>query len=737
MPRQLFLFVASTFFAVGAAAGEPPALNVKEVTAKVRPSVVVISFAGRDGSRQGLGTGFVIDKSGLIATNLHVIGEARPISIQTSDGKSLMVKAIHASDRALDLAIIQVEAADIAPLVLSDEKPSDGEAVVVVGNPRGLNHSVVNGVISGTREIDGRNMLQLAIPVEPGNSGGPVVDMQGRVLGVVTMKSAVTDNLGFAVSVTDLKSLRDKPNPVPIDRWLTIGAIDRSQWEPLFGARWQQRAGRIMVDGFGAGFGGRSLLLSKGEEPQVPYEVAVAVKLDDESGAAGLVFHSDGGQKHYGFYPSNGRLRLSRFEGPDVFSWHVLVEKSSEHYRASEWNRLKIRVERDRLKCFVNDELVIESTDEVFNHGRVGLAKFRHTGAEFRLFAVGKQLSTGRPASETLTKLQAQLEKVPPLAEVRDATVRSLAVGQPDARAAILARAGELQAKADELKRLAADVRTSAVTNELQRLVEANTENIDLLRAALTIASLDEEDLDVEAYVKQVDRMAEEITGKLTANANETKRLAALNEYLFHDNGFHGSRTDYYHRANSYVSRVIDDREGLPITLSLLYMELGKRLRLKIEGVGLPAHFVVRHVPADGQPQLIDVFEQAALLSREAAEKKIVSLTGEPPRPKDFDAVTGRQILQRILLNLIANAQNPKTGPDREALIRYESAMLALDPKSVRDRGLRAICRWETGRTAAALDDLQMVIDANPMGLDVDDLKRMQEHFRTNKPPAR
>ncbi len=738
MLRFPFSFLASVLLVAGVGADEPAPQSVKEVTAKVRPSVVVISFASRDGSRQGLGTGFVIDKSGLIATNLHVIGEARPISVQTADGKSLAVKAIHASDRALDLAILQVEASELRALQINDEKPADGEAVVVVGNPQGLKHSVVSGVISGTREIDGRNMLQLAIPVEPGNSGGPVVDMQGRVLGVVTMKSAVTNNLGFAVSVSDLKTLLDKPNPVPMDRWLTIGTIDRSQWEPLFGARWQQRAGRIIVDGLGAGFGGRSLLLSKSNEPQVPYELAVTVKLDDEAGAAGLVFHSDGGQKHYGFYPSNGRLRLSRFEGPDVFSWHVLVEKPSEHYHAGEWNRLKVRVEKNRLKCFVNDELVIESKDEVFSHGRVGLAKFRNTGAEFRLFAVGKDLPSGRPSGDAIVAFKAQLEHFPPLDQLSDTKLRTLFGAKSDnARAAILARANELQTRASDLKRLAADVQTTAAAIELQRLAGPEQNKIDLLRAALTIASLDEEDLDVEAYVKQVDRMAGEIKTKLANDADEKKRLAALNEYLFHDNGFHGSRTDYYHRANSYISRVIDDREGLPITLSVLYMELGKRIGLKIEGVGLPAHFVVRHVPADGEPQLIDVFEQAAPLSREAAEKKISSLTGEPPLPKHFDAVGEREILQRILLNLIANAQNPKSGPDREALIRYESAMLALDPTSVRDRGLRAVCRWETGRTAAALDDLQMVIDAKPDGLDIDELKRMQDYFRTTKPPAR
>src|SRR5207248_2193240 len=137
------------------------------------------------GDQQGLGTGFVIDKNGLIATNLHVIGEARPVAVHTADGKPLTVKSIHASDRALDLAILRVDATDLTALTLATEQPAVGEAVVVMGNPRGLKHSVVSGVVSGLREIDERKMIQLAIPVEAGNSGGPVLDMQGRVVGIV------------------------------------------------------------------------------------------------------------------------------------------------------------------------------------------------------------------------------------------------------------------------------------------------------------------------------------------------------------------------------------------------------------------------------------------------------------------------------------------------------------------------------------------------------------------------
>src|SRR5690349_14467596 len=107
--------------AVGAAAEDAAPLSVKALTAKVRPSVVVISHGSRDGAQQGLGTGFVIDKKGLIATNLHVIGEARPIAVHTVEGKSLPVKAVFASDRSLDLAVVQVDADDLSPLVFSTE----------------------------------------------------------------------------------------------------------------------------------------------------------------------------------------------------------------------------------------------------------------------------------------------------------------------------------------------------------------------------------------------------------------------------------------------------------------------------------------------------------------------------------------------------------------------------------------------------------------------------------------
>jgi len=709
--------------------------SVQELATHARDSIVVISVTGRDGTTQGLGTGFIVDSEGLIATNLHVIGEARPISIQTAKGEKLKVTAVHATERARDLAILQVDAKDLPALELADsDKLADGQAVVVMGNPHGLKHSVVSGVISGTRDLNDRKMIQLAMPVEPGNSGGPVLDMQARVCGVVTMKSLVTENLGFAAVINDLKPLLEKPNPVPLERWLTIGALDSREWQPIGGARWHQRAGRILVDGLGQGFGGRSLCLTKADPPEVPYELAVRVKLNDESGAAGLAFHSDGEDKHYGFYPTNGKLRFSRFDGPDVFSWAVLEEKASDAYQPGEWNRLKVRVEQDKILCYVNGQLVIESTDTARATGRVGLVKFRATQAEFKHFEFGQQLADRQPAAEQIAAVQAEIAKLPSLEDLQPAALEKVRADASVSVELLRDQADELQARSEELRRIASDVHMQSTVAELRKLVvdaEKEGKDVDLLRASLTIARLDEEDVDTEAYVKQVERMADEIKAKMPADADEATRLKAMNQYLFVDNGFHGSRTDYYNRANSYLNRVIDDREGLPLTLSILYLELGKRLDLKLEGVGLPGHFVVRHVPASGDPQLIDVFEAGVPLTRADAEKKVVEFTSEPATDEHFRTTSAQQILQRMLQNLLGVAQSK---PDRDAMLRYVEAALAIDDTLVRERGLRAIVRFETGRRAAAIADLDWFLEKQPEGIDLDKIRAMRTFFEDNKP---
>src|SRR5262249_5658059 len=150
----------------------------------------------------------------------------------------------------------------------------------------------------------------------------------------------------------------------------------------------------------------------------------------------------------------------------------------------------------------------------------------------------------------------------------------------------------------------------------------------DLVAAALLVAWLDNDELDVAGYRQEFDRMARKLAESLDKDADESKKLAALNKFFYEERGFHGSRTEYYHRSNSYVNEVIDDREGLPITLSVLYMELGRRIGLKLEGVALPGHFVVRQVPAKGEARLIDVYEGGKTLSQDEVKRKVADITG-------------------------------------------------------------------------------------------------------------
>ncbi|MCA9209042.1 MAG: trypsin-like peptidase domain-containing protein, partial [Planctomycetales bacterium] len=223
-----------------------------------------------------MGTGFVVSSDGLIATNFHVIEEGRAFTVETSAGIALPIVAVHASDAANDLAIIRVDTkgAPLPALELADGDAEQGMRVLAFGNPLGLQNSVVEGILSAKQMVKGRELLQLAMPVERGNSGGPLVDLQGRVHGIVNMKSAIDDNLGFAIPIRRLLPLMESPNPVLIERWVRVGKINRERWQILFGADWQERAGRITANGTGTGFGGRSLLLWQAEAPEIPFEIA-------------------------------------------------------------------------------------------------------------------------------------------------------------------------------------------------------------------------------------------------------------------------------------------------------------------------------------------------------------------------------------------------------------------------------------------------------------------------------
>lgn len=704
-----------------------PAKTIEALVEAARPSVATISHFGRDGKEDGVGAGFIVSSNGLIATSFHVIGEARPITVQLASGKRHQVTEIHAWDRKLDLAIIRIDADQLPALPLGDsDNLRQGAQVLALGNPLGLLHSVVQGVVSAKRDFDGLEMIQLAIPIEPGNSGGPLLDMQGRVHGLLTLKSAFTANLGFAMPINALKPLLHKPNPVPMARWLTIGALNLKEWTPLMGARWSQKTGRIQVDGAGNGFGGRSLCLSRKKVPDRPYEVAVTVRLDDESGAAGLVFASDGANKHYGFYPSAGQLRLTRFDGPTVFSWTILRQVASSNYRPGDWNTLKVRAEREKLLCYVNDHLVIESNDKELTDGQVGLAKFRDTRAAFKNFQLGANLvsATSTPPPELVAAITKEIENVSN-ASASD-LLKKFQRHAETTQSILDERARKLESEAAQLRKLAVTIHRQSVQADLVKLFQASEETVDLFHAALLVAKLDNAEVDVEIYRHQLEEMGRELAAQLPAKADEAAKVGTLIRYLFTENGYHGSRADYYNRANSYMNEVLDDREGLPITLSVLFLELARRIGLdNVVGVSLPGHFVVKHVPKKGGEQLIDVYDGGKPLTLAQAEEMVLASTGAPLRAEHLKAAAKRDIIIRMLRNLSGIAQRTESASDS---IRYVDLIVALSPDAPMERLDRARLRLQSGDVIGAKADFKWLLDNGPPGID---LERVEELYRS------
>ena len=718
--RFIALFIVS--FGLNSYANEED--KTSEVIAReVRPSLVTITHDSRPGRADREGSGFFV-KKGLIATNLHVIGEARRIRVTTSDGKELTVKSIHASDRKLDLALIRVTEEDVPTLSLgnSDNIP-DGLSVVAMGNPQGFRFSVVEGVVSATRAMEGYSMIQLAIPIEPGNSGGPLLNRQGQVIGIPSLKSQVSDNIGFAMPVNALKLLLESPNPIPIERWVTVGKLNPRQWKPLQeGADWRQRAGTISVNGKAAGFGGRSLCLYQAPPNETAFDVQVKVRLDDEAGAAGLAFASDGGDRHYGFYPSGGQLRLTHFAGPDVFSWNILADVPVPSYRQGEWNHLRVVVNGATITGYVNGDEVVSVEHEALRGGQVGLCKFRDTAASFQAFSLGEAGAVEQidPAlNEALNQW---------LKEPNEDSVSTLESTPKIAKALIEEKARAFEIQAENLRNWSLDLHRQHVIQETKRLLENKKDHeIDLFHTGLLIALLNDPDLNVEAYRKELDSMAEEIRSSLKENANATEKLASLSDYLFQQLGFHGSRSDYYARDNSYLNVVLEDREGIPITLSVLYMELAQRLEVTgLHGIPLPGHFVLQHRSGEGKNQLIDVFDGGKLLTTEDAENLVLATTGRDLNETDLDPAGKRSILTRMLRNLIGIDLDSE---DPTQAIPELDLLLAIDPEDASSHLSRALLLYQSNAGQRAIADIEWLLEKQPPGIHLDRLHELRDRI--------
>lgn len=256
-----------------------------------------------------------------------------------------------------------------------------------------------------------------------------------------------------------------------------------------------------------------------------------------------------------------------------------------------------------------------------------------------------------------------------------------------------------------------------------QFLQEIQQPEIDLARAALWLAKEEYPDLDPDVYLNGLDSIAAEIRDRLPAERYPMRIIQAINRYLYEDLLFSGNQADYYDARNSYLNEVIDRRTGIPITLSLVYLEVAKRLDFPMEGVGLPGHFIIR--PALAEMNIfVDPFHAGEVLFPEDAEARLSQIYGRsiPMQPQFLEATPPRQFLARMLNNLKVIYLN--SGDLTRGLAQIDRILL-LFPEAAYERRDRGLIAYQQGNWSQAKLDLQQYIEQMPTAPDASTIRQL------------
>jgi regulator of sirC expression with transglutaminase-like and TPR domain len=258
------------------------------------------------------------------------------------------------------------------------------------------------------------------------------------------------------------------------------------------------------------------------------------------------------------------------------------------------------------------------------------------------------------------------------------------------------------------------------------QLVSRPEAAIDLAEAALLIAKEEYPDLEVAHYLSRLDIMAAEVRARTGDGEDPHRLIASLSDYLFREQGFRGNTDNYYDPRNSFLSDVLDRRTGIPITLSTVYMEVARRLGVRLHGVGLPGHFLLKYVGPD-EEIVIDPFNGGASVSPADCQRILDRIYhGKLAFEPRFLSVLGtRQILARMLTNLKVIYFHSQAYAKALSVVER---LLILDPQAateIRDRGL-LFCQLR--RYPEAMADLERYVRLAPAA---EDAGVIRDHLRS------
>jgi regulator of sirC expression with transglutaminase-like and TPR domain len=240
--------------------------------------------------------------------------------------------------------------------------------------------------------------------------------------------------------------------------------------------------------------------------------------------------------------------------------------------------------------------------------------------------------------------------------------------------------------------------------------------SFSLAEAALYIALEEYPELEIQNYLQRLDAMAAEVSELLPPEPYPLKILKTINQYLFEALGFQGNQQDYYNPHNSFLNEVLDRRTGIPITLSLVYLEIAQRIGFPMTGVNFPGHFLIRP-EKEGMELWVDPFHQGEILFPEDCKSRLEAIYQQSVelRPEFFEAIAPRQFIVRMLNNLkhIYLDQG-----DLQRCLAASERILLVDPDTVMEKRDRGVLYYQLGRWVEARQDLEDYLGQIPQAPD-------------------
>ena len=251
---------------------------------------------------------------------------------------------------------------------------------------------------------------------------------------------------------------------------------------------------------------------------------------------------------------------------------------------------------------------------------------------------------------------------------------------------------------------------------------ESDDASVDLACAALLFALVEYPDLDIDHELSLLDSLAAGAALRLGDNRETIFAINTLSEYLFDEVGLQGNTDEYYDPRNSYLNQVLKRQLGIPITLSLVYLEVGKRLGIPLVGIGMPGHFLLRHRDETGL--FVDPFNRGILLSEEECAQRLTEITQSH---LDWDAnylvpISNREYIARMLRNLKGIYLQQRNFSQALSIMDHLVQVQPDASAELRDRGL---VKHRLGMKPEAAEDFAKYLETAPLDHDSEELRRL------------